>query len=225
MMKRLSLFCALIFLLTNSSFSQSQFGLHIGGALSTVKSHGACYIGCDLFNYPRAKMPTYRLGISVRHSLSEKIKLQTELSYARRGYQAPSAGSYFLPYESMRLSYLSLPATLEIALSDSPIGILLGLEPGLLVKAVQTLDGEEASTRQLWTDIDVGSNFGLAYNFHPRFQMRIAYYFSLFTIAGKEFRNTNGDLVLGPSWKSEAFQVGVAYFPLGGVAVGGDSDR
>ncbi|MCB0634379.1 MAG: outer membrane beta-barrel protein [Saprospiraceae bacterium] len=214
-MKRLSLLSAFFLLLTISSFSQSQFGLRLGGALSKLTSQGVCKSVCGFISEGKSSLPTHQFGIAVQHSLSEKVKLHTDLLYARRGYQSVLWGQNH-GYIKTFINYLSLPLNLDVDLGDSPVGVLLGLEPALLLDSYIKNGETKGEIDGAWTAMDAGVNIGFTYDLFPRLQIRCGYYFSVSSML-KTPPQHSGSVVLAqnPSMRVRSFQFDLAYFPWG----------
>lgn len=140
----------------------------------------------------------FQLGGFAEFRLADKISLRPELQYITLGYKFPEEAAEEVPGLMLRSSYITLPVTVEYALTDK---LKVGLGPyaslKLSVKAKFTPypgaadDYEEGyfdavDESEHFSNLDVGLRAGLSYQVTPKIGINVRYNHGLANIQKEE---------------------------------------
>lgn len=163
-MKKTLLFIA-IFASTAISAQNVKFGVKAGANLTNItKSDGFK----SLFGF--------NLGVYTNIEITDKLKLQPELLYSTQGGKKEGSditeGVPFNYVFKFKTSYLNIPLMLQYTLTDNlivevgpQIGFLLNAELETNIDIQGRTVTEEKDVKDLFSTLDFGLNFGLAYHF------------------------------------------------------------
>lgn len=152
-MKKFLLVSLGLVLFSQVSFSQLQVGVRGGLNISNI-------IGKDVKNNGFKLGP--HVGGFLRLHASDKIIIQPEVLFSMKGVSNNAGGSKW----SQRLNYVDIPLMIGLKPTEG-FGILLGVQPSLLVGAKQTVEFNSKKTSVTGTDgfnkFDFGAVAGLQF--------------------------------------------------------------
>jgi Outer membrane protein beta-barrel domain len=177
---------------------QSSFGVSAGGNL--------IYTSLD---HDESRIAYYG-GAFVRFDLSEKVYLQPEILYSRKGTGLPG---YFGPFNmEIDFHYISLPALVGFRMTDN-LSIDLGPEVGYLVDGAVTIDKYGPTAEEDFPSFDLGIDMGLMYRLWNHFGFRLRYHYGLTNVMDVKFFDANSQSLGGLfEGKNRVLQVGLSYF-------------
>ena len=160
---------------TEKKLSKPIVGILVGGTLSNIS------------NYDAQNRLGFVIGVYIERSLSEKISIMTNISYAQRGATGKDSIS------SIRLDYITFPLMFQYNISQK-----LGVFAGIAWDGLINVNGDGID-RNDFKDSDWRVPVGLGYNVSRNLKLGLAYSFGLTDITKNDnetFRNNWGSLAI-----------------------------
>jgi len=155
-----------------------KFGIKAGVNFANVTGNGLDFLIGD------EESPNNRLGLMlgglVTYQLSEKLYLQSELTYEQKGFSEDYSDEDFV--ETYALNYVSLPVLAKYYISDD-FNFEVGPQIGFLLSAKykDKEEGEkyEEDVKDLFKNTDFGLNFGAGYQLKNGLGLSARYYLGI----------------------------------------------
>jgi len=167
---------------SEKKLSKPSFGILAGATLSNIS------------NYEAENRLGFVIGLYVERSLTEKLSLLLNFSYAQRGAIAKDGLS------SIKLDYLTIPIMINYNISDK-----IGIFTGIAWDALLTVSGDGLVRNDLRED-DWRVPVGLGYNISRNMKVGIAYHFGLTDITKNDseiLRNNWGSIAIAYVFKKK----------------------
>ena len=177
-------------------YSQVDFGVKSGINIATTK---------NLITFPKNRIGFYG-GAFSQIPISKKLFFQPELLFSSKGYRYVDLSDR--KNVSMRLNYLNFPILLGYKI-DSKTKLILGIEPGLFLSAINYLNKNNFNaTNSFPIKFDIGTAIGVSYNIRKDIGTEIRYVYGF-----KKFYQTDevGNRRAEGLASNRAFQIGLYY--------------
>ena len=220
-MKKLTFILLFSFWVSASLLAQVSVGVKAGAALSGHASEG---IGMGRSEFIK---PTFLGGLYVSVPLSDKLSLQPEVLYSRKGNQSSSSNSSFL--QRFNIHYINVPIMLQYQVLNRltvelgpEFSYLLstGISHGLFTEFVSLSDNPSPQELLLasYRDLDVALNLGLGYQIWNRWSVNLRYNLGVLDISDDftipVVRQPGGEpepMVLSFPWYNRSLQLSVGF--------------
>lgn len=206
---------------STSLLAQVSVGVKVGGALS---NHAREWLGMGSSEFIK---PTFLGGLFVSVPLTDKLSLQPEVLYSRKGNQISSSNSRFI--RRFNAHYINVPIMLQYQVLNRltvelgpEISYLLstGISYGLFTEFVSLSDNPSFHELQLasYRDLDVALNLGLGYQLWNRWSVNLRYNLGVLDISDDftipVVRQPGGEpepMVFSFPWYNRSLQLSVGF--------------
>jgi hypothetical protein len=201
-MKKTIILSVCLFALLFQAQAQSQFGVKVGGSLSSFRETGS-YDGEDF-----AFKANLLAGVYTQIAIGESIILQPELVYDRRGTIIKNSITSSSKKSRFNFAYLSLPIMIGYKVTDK-VQFLVGPQANYLLTARAKGDGFDNDVKDIvgYNHYDYGVAGGVKYAINSKINAELRYYRGLSILFERELFDS--------AWKMQSLQLHFSYALFG----------
>lgn len=208
------LLLGVLILLSCSLKAQSTFGFRFGGVSSSARP--AEEVDLDGENQ-FSRLPdllAFQIGLGFSHSLSDRFDLDTDLTYARRGFQSAFQLQAMTEERKFILHYLNLPVNLHFRFDEGKLALVLGTQFSYLLADKYFYQGRSAEPEWSWRPIDLSLDFGFSFHLRPDLKFFFGVQYGLLPINNFTLLDNQGNKGIDPKIKTRVYQLSVYHYLL-----------